>query len=476
MGLIRRTSFPIILAAILLSSCSHAGPTTVPGSEDEFPVDPTFQSFVSSSGGDWFGPALEAARRTGQRTRQTFLNVQLVYDPSMPQAAQVSLSPLGVSLGLSTPPVAAPTDPSGRYFSSTGHSLYRDFVAAYDKLGGERVAGPPIAEVVFGEGRTFQSFANLTLFHEAGDPATQVRLAALGLASMPDHRLDARYILPPGLRARPFGLFLDQYGAEAVFGPPLTDPYPAADGGLEQVYERAVLYAPAEAPGEVRLRPLGASSGPPAPPTTASSDTVGLYFPQTGHYVLWAFADFFRSHGGEKVLGLPLDEASPVKGVLTQRFENVVLEYHYELPPQLAVQLAPLGKSYQGLPGAPTSEAPTLAPTPTQPAAKCNGAVTIKTHTEYPILPLGGMQEISIEVLAEDGSPVAGLAPLVVVHGPNADTYPPVPPTDAEGKSQLALTVPGLKPGEIVNFEVVIAGESCTGYAIDQFAGGAPSP
>ncbi len=472
-----RTWHWIIITAGLLSACSRATPIPSATGDDSYPPDAVFQTFLGANGGSAaFGPALEPARRSGQRARQTFLNAQLVYDPAMPQGAQVSLAPLGDSLGLAEPPVAPPTDSSARYFASTGHSLYGGFVAAFDQLGGERVAGPPISEVEFVGGRIFQSFANLVLYREANDPPSQVRLSALGLASTPDRRLDSRYVLPPGLRARPFGLFLDQYGAEQVFGRPLSDPYPAADGALEQAYERAVLFAPADSPGEVRLRPLGAATGPASPPVTASSETVGLYFPQTGHYVLWAFADFFRSHGGEKVLGLPLDEAAPIKGVLTQRFENVILEYHYELPPQLAVQLAQLGRSYQKESGSAPTPHPALLPSPTPKPAACSGPVTIHTHTTYPILPAGTAQQISLQIVGEDGSPIAGLTPIVVVHGPHADTYPTAPATDADGKSEFSVRVDDLNPGEIVNYEVVVAADACTGYAIDQFAGGAAGP
>lgn len=472
-----RTGHWIIITAGLLSACSRATPIPSAGGDDSFPPDAVFETFLSANGGSSvFGPALEPARRNGQRARQTFLNAQLVYDPGMPQGAQVTLAPLGDTLGLAEPPVAPPADSSARYFASTGHSLYGGFVATYDQLGGERVVGPPISEVEFVGGRIFQSFANLSLYREASDSPSQVRLTALGLASTPDRRMDSRYVLPPGLRARPFGLFLDQYGAEQVFGRALSDPYASGDGALEQVYERAVLYAPADSPGEVRLRPLGAAIGPASPPVTVSSETVGLYFPQTGHYVLWAFADFFRSHGGEKVLGLPLDEAAPVAGVLTQRFENVILEYHYELPPQLAVQLAALGRTYQQDNGSAPTPHPVVLPSPTAMPATCSGPVTIHTHTTYPILPAGTPQQISLQILAEDGSPLAGLTPMVVVHGPRGDTYPAAPATDVDGKTEFSVRVDDVNPGEIVNYEVVVAADACTGYAIDQFAGGAAAP
>jgi hypothetical protein len=65
---------------------------------------------------------------------------------------------------------------------------------------------------------------------------------------------------------------------------------------------------------------------------------------------------------------------------------------------------------------------------------------------------------------------------MVVVHGPHGDAYPAAPPTDVDGRSQFSVHVDDLTPGEIVNYEIVVAADTCTGYAIDQFAGGAASP
>jgi len=102
--------------------------------------------------------------------------------------------------------------------------------------------------------------------------------------------------------------------------------------------------------------------------------------------------------------------------------------------------------------------------------------VTIHTHTAYPILPAGTAQLITLQILGQDGSPLAGLTPMVVLHGPRGDSYPAVPVTDVDGKTEFSVRVEDVNPGEIVNYEVVVAADACTGYAIDQFAGGAAAP
>jgi hypothetical protein len=96
----------------------------------------------------------------------------------------------------------------------------------------------------------------------------------------------------------------------------------------------------------------------------------------------------------------------------------------------------------------------------------------VSTRAEFAILPSGGLQRISVDVHRPDGTAWSGVTPIVVVHAPGGDLYPVVPPTDVEGQTAAALSVDGLRTGEIVNYEVVVAAEQCTGYAIGQFAGG----
>jgi hypothetical protein len=417
-----------------------------------------------------FGAPIQAARDDGQRVRQTFANAELAYDPALPDAERVSLTSLGYSLGLATPPIPRPSGDT-LYFEATGHSLDPRLLSGYQAAGGEKVAGAPIAEAVIRGAYLVQYFEALGIRLQQNASDSEYEFLAYGYAAVDRTRTPSGSPLPPDLHERPFALFLDPYGGEAVFGRVLSEPYSGADGALEQVFANAVLYAPSDSPGSVRLRPLGAALGDPEPPVTGPSDTVGLYMPQSGHYVLWAFANFYRAHGGEAVLGLPLEEARTVDGVLRQRFENVVLEYRPELPPHLAVQLAPLGVDY-AVGGAAQSTQPGSPVLPAPTVATCQGIAVVATQPELAILPTGGLQRLSVQVQRPDGTPWAGVTPIVVVHTPSGDLYPVVPPTDGNGMTAASLNVPELRTGEIVNYEVVVAAESCTGYAIGQFAGG----
>lgn len=469
-----------ILCGALIGGCSAGATPAASLDSGDITVDETFHAFWAAEGGlETLGPPLDAASVDGAILRQTFLNVELVFDPQATTPSHIYLSPLGRSLGLAEPPVTEPSKSGVRYFKSTGHTLFTGFVQAFDQLGGESVLGDPISEVIFRDGLVVQYFECAGLFREQSAAPTDVHLLALGLAARPsaDHSPPPGFqaVLPPGLRPRPFGAFLDRYGGEAVFGVPLSDPHLAPDGSLEQVYERAVLYSPSGPPAEVRLRPLGRGLGSADPAIPMPADPQAPYFAETGHTVGLAFTDFFVDHGGEEVIGLPLGEASAADAVLSQRFENVVLQYRFDLPSSLAVQLAPLGRDYLDrlVPGS-TAPATPLGATSAAVATDTpsTGAAIVKTWAQKPILPRGAEQTIFVEVRRPDGSPWAGVAPVIVIDAPSGKIYPPVPLTNPEGLTAVTLTLEGLAPGEIVGFDVAVAGDAGIGYASGQFAGG----
>jgi hypothetical protein len=435
------------------------------------------EAFWSDHGGlSTFGPPIEEAREDGNLLRQAFLNVELIVDRNAPNSNSIELAPLGRRLGLAEPPVSPIGLSGSQYFSATGHILYTGFTQTYAALGAEPVVGAPISEVKFRQGMVLQYFENMGFYRQENDAPSEVHLLAFGLASHPERGAsmiqDVHYVLPPAILLRPFGDFLDRFGGEALFGPPLTEPFFTQDGAIEQIYERAALYSSVRDSSQVKLRPLGEALGPAEAPVAAAEDPDVLYFPETGHNVRWAFAEFYRSHHGEQILGFPLEESHIEGGILVQRFQYGELHYHYDLPGHLAIQLAPLGISYlesmdTGMVPA-TPAAPNSTPTPK--LDQIPSIVTVTTWPEMPMIPIGSSQWIWIEIRLHDGTPWTNMTPLVVVHGPRSDYYPIVPPTNTEGKTSLVLALENLNPGEIVNYEVVVSGEYGIGYALGQYA------
>ncbi|HKZ56016.1 MAG TPA: hypothetical protein VJ123_11085, partial [Anaerolineales bacterium] len=373
-------------------------------------------------------------------------------------------------------------DVGARYFDTTGHTLDAGFVSLFQELGGETVVGAPIAEAEAYDDQVIQYFENVGMVRNMGAASSEARLLPLGAAALKEfagHTVEGFRILPGReIVLRPFQLFVVPLGGEAIFGRPLSEPYLTQDGAIEQVYERAILYSPENAPGESYLRPLGAQLGPPDATVGPSVDSDSIYFSSTGHNVRWAFAYFFLNHGEERILGRPLEEAKLDGAFLSQRFENVVLRYDFTLPSHLAVQLEPLGRDayvQRASAGAqPIPPDPDLASTP-PPAA--NVWVTVQAWAEHPSLPSFVPQRIIVRVSRPDGTPWIGARPIVAVTTAARGTFfPLVQPTDVQGSSVLVLELADLLPGEIVNFEVAIAGEEGIGYAFGQFAAPLDAP
>jgi hypothetical protein len=252
--------------------------------------------------------------------------------------------------------------------------LYAGFSQVFEELGGEAVVGAPISEVKFRDGRIVQYFENLGLCRDENAAPSEVHLLALGLAAHPERSAfmvgNISYFLPPEIMLRPFADYLDRFGGESLFGPPLTEPFFTQDGSIEQIYERAAFFSNVSEASTVHMRRLGETLGPAEASVPHVEDPDGLYFTETGHNVRWAFAEFYRNNDGEVLLGLPLEESRIENDQLVQRFQNGILTYRYDLPSHLAVQLAPLGITYMQSMAAgiipPTSAHPGTTPTPSE--------------------------------------------------------------------------------------------------------------
>lgn len=72
------------------------------------------------------------------------------------------------------------------------------------------------------------------------------------------------------------------------------------------------------------------------------------YFPQTGHYVIGGFLDFFNCHGGLAVFGYPITDEFSEGGMTVQYFERARFEWHPGNPWPYQVQLSLLGTQIHG--------------------------------------------------------------------------------------------------------------------------------
>lgn len=440
-------------------------------------VDPEFETFWRAGGAlATFGPPISASRRQGGSLRQAFLAVEMIADED-----GVRLAPLGLELGLAEPPVAPIPGQQEAYFEATGHSLYAGFAVLHERLGGAAVIGAPISEAAFREGQIVQYFENAGMYRAESSSPSDARLMALGLTARPpadSFGLDPESLVLRGrVRQRPFGAYLQAFGGEAIVGQPLTEPYTAADGALEQVYERVVVFSPDGSSRGAGLRPLGAGMGPPDEPATRAVEPGSLFFKDTGHNVRWAFADFYRQRDGRQLLGLPLEEALLRDDALSQRFEKGMLVYHFDLPLHLAVQLAPLGRAHLEANPAPTAVLPPVGPTSAATPASGGAAedLVVEAILAYPIVPPDEEQELQVRVLRADGEALENAVVSVRLDGASATRQVRLPSTDDEGRTGWRWTDDPATPGEIVTVVVDVRLDGASGTFRLAYAHGFPS-
>src|SRR5215213_3754885 len=216
----------------------------------------------------------------------------------------------------------------------------------------------------------------LALSDGQGDPAALAAISFLDNAELPpaigqpDFSV---YIEETGHTLS--GVFLDYWratGEDAMFGPPISEPFATTDGYYSQVFERGVLqYLPSlvwTVEPFVRPMPIGRlligerSSGlgplgggkrlaggnrspamlPLAPDDPVVQEAIaagGIYDDVTGHTVSGAFLECSTRHEGDYYLGSPLSEEVAENGMPAQWFERGLL---VETPE--GVQLAHLGE------------------------------------------------------------------------------------------------------------------------------------
>jgi hypothetical protein len=252
----------------------------------------------------------------------------------------------------------------------------------------------------------------------------------------------------------------------------LSDPYVAEDGALEQVYERVVVFGEDPSSTEVRFRPIGRQFGAASPAVPMSAETGAIYDDSTGHNIQWAFADFYRANRGRVLLGAPLEEARLEGTRLLQTFENGGLVYDYDLPPDLAVQLAPLGEAFLAGHPAPSSS-PTVeqlpSPTATALPPALSGDLIVQVTLEKLVVAPSENQNVTVRLLDSNGDPIAGVRPSIVWYAAEGSGTDDAPPTDQEGRTTFALKVEA-RPFEIITVYVNARLDGRRGAAFAQYA------
>lgn len=443
-----RIMFLGIFAASLLG-CAQSDQANTP---NRIEIDSRFIEFYNLMGGErTLGKALGPAFPKDEKIYQYTENVLMVYDESKPIGERFNFEPLGISFQISDPALpASENQPETRFIN--GYIIPAEFVTFFDQLGGVRFAGYPLTQVRWNpeQSRYEQYFEKIGLYYREGVPG--VYLLPYGLISCRARQaepgcsaLSADAIISTEYLPQPFLPIIKRLGQDFT-GAPLSEPYRAADGMLEQVYENVVL---AVDPGNLRtigLRPLplliGYEPGPLAPP---SSDPRMVFFPldplnNLGHNIPKPFVEYIAAHGGNELAWPPIGELFEENGILRQCFTNYCLDYDSAAPAGSQIRPTPLGHTY-------------LRRQNYLPAQ-----IRLVVWENKSVIAPGEQQVLGVMVYNDTPSqPMQNIEPTLELYLPDGSLKQMTfAPTSEGGTTYLTIQLPGIKAGQTVNYKVCV--------------------
>lgn len=454
----------ILLSVLLILAGCTTVETTPPPEIGTYPVDTVFREFYASLGGrDTLGPAISAIFNYRNQQCQYVQNVMMCFDPLAEGIARFNLHPLGELLGIYEEPDMA----ASSSLVVDGYPIYEEFEDIYHRLYGPLYVGKPLTQPRFNANgnRIEQYFQNVGFYRNINDQPGEVHLLAYGVFACSS---DCRFSAPQSAivtanldaAAQPYLSQVARLGGLNVFGMPLTDPYAAADGKQEQIYENVVLFSDQEDTSTLGLRPVTLMLGKPVTPPGMElhGEAEGVVFYRTdgilGYHVPVLFDHFIAQHGGREVSGNPVGEITTISTTLfRQCFENYCLVYDSTAEDSLQVRMAPLGLEYLNLTQAETVPEAT-------PVAVQTGAVRMVANPGTPRIPADQAQRFDLFVVrAEDNQPVPNIEAVLLLSLPEGvEARYPLPPTDAQGRA--SLTIAPIEPapvnGTVISFKVCL--------------------
>jgi hypothetical protein len=449
-----------VLLIGLLSAC-----TSPPGPSGQatYPVEVTFTDFYRQFGGvDTLGPAISSAFSNQGLTYQYVVSGLMVYDPNQAPLQRFYFSPLASAEwrinGLEEP---APDDPQADYVN--GHRVWEEVQPFFHHYGADLI-GPPLTGVLANDAkqRYEQYFEGLGFYRGYTEPPGQIHLMPYGAwmcgSTCPYQISDATPPSPSYARnnSETEQLFLQAsmrlgYG---FTGAPLAAPRLAADGCYEMAFENVILFIDPTSGQQIRLRPLPSLLGiqSEAPGREQKDSWLTFYALQgdTGFNIPTLFTTYLSAHGGMQTSGPPIAGYRILDdGGYSQCFTNLCLEYHPTAPQELQTRPHSLGAEYLGL-----SEQTHAS------SAPLSEALQIDVWEDYPLIPSGQSQGISIKAYQEN-TPIQGLVFSLVITQPDGitKTYT-LAPTRQDGTTHVDLDPINGPNGAIVKYEICLLGEA----------------
>ena len=297
-----------------------------------------------------------------------------------------------------------------RYFTATGHNVQGEFLAFFDRYGGEAIFGLPRTEEFVENGMRVQYFQRAKMeYHPFNPELYKVQLALLGdllgyrTPGIPPSRIPPanhpqRRYYPQTGHTVSYGFleFFDTHGGLNVFGYPISEPV-MENGRVVQYFQRAKMeWHPENSFGyQIVLLNLGDE-----------------YIARMG--VPWSY----------------LERAAPIT------------------EPAIAPQALIPG----AIPGVDGGQSPptVIGPPPRDDFTAFSVSVSLK----YPITGQGGSQTVYVRAIDSNGQGVGNANVAVIVHFRSGDRLFTADPTDASGSSSLTFGIGYQPPGYTVLVEV----------------------
>ncbi|MDR3577693.1 MAG: hypothetical protein P4L50_27825 [Anaerolineaceae bacterium] len=454
----------LVMMAFWLSAC-EASPalSPTPTISGTFDVDPLFKEYYRNLGGqDLLGPAISELIDQNNLQCQYTTNALMCYNALATDSDRFYLASLGQKLGVHDDPNAVPPTPDTRIVN--GYGIYPDFASLYDTLDKSGSIGKPLSQVRYNydQQRVEQYFEKVGFYHRFDDPSGTTRLLPYGAYVCGE---DCAYTIAPTDAfipqrqeiSSPFAASLERMGGLQVFGRPLTEPYKAPDGSLEQVYENVVMYTTADDPATLHLRQLpillDMTTTPPGPKIYGLKENMVFYPVQgdLGYHVPVMFDHFIAEHGGMEISGQPIADPMMVKGqnVARQCFENYCLDYDPNATADLRTRMAPIGMQYLNKANPATISRVPFAP----------DNVQLAVDEDSPQITSNDPQTIALTVLQKNGGlPMPDISANVKINLPDGSNQNmSMPPTGADGKTSLTIpAMPNLANGSLVAYEICL--------------------
>ena len=272
-----------------------------------------------------------------------------------------------------------------------------------------------------------------------------------------------------------FEPFFDGHGAVTILGHPITesyvDPY---SGFLLQYFENARLEVGPDTQGElgVRLTELGVLLGGWDLPLEVERFPIGnnpgcRYYAESGHQVCHAFLDYYESHGGQAVFGLPITELRFENGRMVQYYQDFRLDWYPEAQDGERIRVASLGADHFDLMGYPLSLLEPIVPGDLEDYPVLD--IRLSSSVLKPLIGTDETQQVYLVVSDQNRQPVAGAAALLTITTPDGIQFRMMPITDGSGVTQIDIPLQGSLPGSRIALEYTVVFEDLSALTRDSF-------